>query len=243
MKYSFLFFAFAFLFFACQQQASTAVTNDKEEKDSSSIHTQIQPKEEPVIEESSVEEEPVPEADKSILLKFKEVQTPYHITRIRDWDDYHSSVQEAKGFYKEKLTDNEITQLFGKDKIPDGPSYMVGLYTAFYYKISNDRILLIGKDLGDNFIVQMVDSNAKRIGAAKEILYTAYASKEDSNDKLYSDIYLYPDKIIVHPVKVMLGNEVDPKTKNLEIIGVDSLTPKYQLLILPDGIGEQTVLE
>ena len=89
----------------------------------------------------------------------------------------------------------------------------------------------------------MTDPNAKRIGNAQKIIYEDFISDEVDTYHLYSDIYLYPDKIIVHPVKVMLGDEVDPKTKNLKIIGVDSLTPKYQLPILADGIGEQTEME
>lgn len=194
----------------------------------------IETPEEPTVE-------PVPAADKSILLKFKEIQTPYHITRIRTWDDYKGDSEDKKGFNKVQLSDEEITQLFGAESIPEGP--WTGVYSSFRYQSPNNKIILVAKSIGSNFIVQMTDPNAKRIGNAQKIIYEDFISDEVDTYHLYSDIYLYPDKIIVHPVKVMLGDEVDPKTKNLKIIGVDSLTPKYQLPILADGIGEQTEME
>ena len=228
-------FSSLLLLFSCQETTTPAmpeVQSDKINADKEDVV--IETPEEPTVE-------PVPAADKSILLKFKEIQTPYHITRIRTWDDYKGDSEDKKGFNKVQLSDEEITQLFGAESIPEGP--WKGVYSSFRYQSPNNKIILVAKSIGSNFIVQMTDPNAKRIGNARKIIYEDFISDEVDTYHLYSDIYLYPDKIIVHPVKVMLGDEVDPKTKNLKIIGVDSLTPKYQLPILADGIGEQTEME
>jgi hypothetical protein len=174
-----------------------------------------------------------PEIKNPLLLKFKEIEVPFLIDRIRDWNDYDFRVQEKKGYYAEQLTDDEITKIFGAESIPDGPTNMVGLFSAFRYFYDEEHLVLVGKYMGSNFIVQMTDLEGKRIEKAVVIEYV------DSNEeKSWYSIRLDKAKITREETKVYQGDEIDPKTQNLEIIKVVENVGKKEYGISSGGIGQ-----
>jgi hypothetical protein len=175
-----------------------------------------------------------PEIKNPLLLKFKEIEVPFLIDRIRDWNDYDFRVQEKKGYYAEQLTDDEITKIFGAESIPDGPTNMVGLFSAFRYFYDEEHLVLVGKYMGSNFIVQMTDLEGKRIGKARVI---EHENSEGRINSWYS-IRLDKNKIIQEETKVYHGDDIDPKTQNLEIIKVVENVGKKEYGISSGGIGQ-----
>lgn len=208
---------FLLLLSACSPNTENNANTEKEEAKTN-------------IEEKIVEKKI--EIKNSLLKKFQEVELPYEITGIKDWDGYYFEYQEKKGFYAEQLTEEEISKLFGAENIPDGPTDMVGIYSSFCYFYDENHLILVGKYLSSDFIMQMTDLEGHRIGQALKV---KYSDSEERTNFWYS-IKLEKDKIIQKETQIQLGDELDPETRNLKILKFEENTGKREYLINSKGL-------